>query len=908
MTKKARQMKIAIVNSIFLTGWALLTLAGCTRLEDDLQGGNDEIMFGASTSWQNEEETRTEYSGKFGTVDGTKYERIDWVKNTDLIRILCEQAYNGGVSEHVSDYKITDSVSPEEEKSVASITSVTENSLRWGSSTHKFFALYPAPGTKWYYDNGKVVGSEASIAINPDNHDQAFITGSVPASQEVKWNASQNEYEPNMNYAYMYAATSVNARRSVTLSFKPLVTTLRFTFNASDADAAGLTLTGFKLISNNNYLAGTFKATVSPSSCSIARTSGTIKYVSVDIPTTQRQQLSTTSSITVTLFTLAHDQDIRELSIELSFLDSSNNTVTRKLNLKNGASNIIVKSCRKAYFTNLSIPSGHTTMTVTYPKWTLSGASSTIYGPVSDYTKSDSFGIYAFNSSGTCVLENYALSPTSVNTSAHTATLTVPSGQFWSKNWTYYIYYPRQTNPGTVPSTVTNSSTNADTFFSSVISDWTVGTTQNNAANYKRYDLQVAKLSGTSFAMAHKMGLAKMNIVNKTAPKTITKTTKKSGTTVTTTTSNSTDNVTLTTSTTLTNATSNRLYKVDSDYWTIVKPSTSVSLSSASGNNEWSLTFSGIAAGKYKAAEAKTSRECQNYVLNYDFTETVETFVIPLTGTYEFFVWGAQGYSFTYNNTNYIGGYGGYSHGKMTLTKGNATTGTIYIYVGQQGVGGNNSSGNYAFPNAGGNTGNSASYTGTGGGASLITNKSVSITARTSLKDYLPVANILIMAGGGGAATWGQDNPIWAGNGGAGGGYQGYSGVRNTRFASGGGGSQSAGGAGGYNGLTGEFLAGGGQSGTLGTGGGGGYYGGGSAWGAPGGGGSGYVGHSSLSDNYMYSYYNGSTYTSDSEHISTTAGQVTSSTTTVRDGTPPSQAYGARKGNGYIIIKSNIAL
>ena len=359
---KSAIVKTGIVNSIILTGWAFLALAGCTRMDDELSGEKDRIQFGASTSWQNEKETRTEYSGEFNTLSDGRYERIDWVSGTDRIRIFSPQAYGGGANTAgtASDYTITAPVSPttpvpsgsETEKSTAYITSVTENSLRWGSSnTHYFYGLYPAPGTKWKYDNSVEVGTN-DVSITGGSNNEAVITGTVPATQVVKWNASQKEYEPNMNYAYMYAATSVSTRSSVTLSFKPLVTTLRFTILAKDANAEGLTLSGFKLISSTKNLSGPFTATVSPSTCSVAAGTGTFtKEVAVDIADDDRQHLSQGSAITVTLFTLAVET-ITDLSIELNFTSGAKRTLA----LKDGSSNITVDPRCKTYINSLSVP------------------------------------------------------------------------------------------------------------------------------------------------------------------------------------------------------------------------------------------------------------------------------------------------------------------------------------------------------------------------------------------------------------------------------------------------------------------------------------------------------------------------------------------------------------------------
>lgn len=350
-------MKKGIVTSVILAGLALLAMAACTREPFDELGGNGEIAFDASSTWLNDEGTRTEYSGLSYTIsgDGT-YERINWVQNTDLIRVYCKQAYIDGSSNKYSDYKIASEPSEEAQKSVAQVAPAsTDNTLRWGNGTHTFYALYPAPGTKWKYDNDKQVSpDDAKISASGDN---AIIEGSIPAEQVVKLNGT--EYEPNMNYAYMYAIKQVSAKRGVTLSFKPLVTAIQFTVKAGDSGIAGKTLSGFKLKSNTVNLNGNFKATLTPSGgCTIEDNGGSAsdrKEVHVSIATDDRRQLSTSSAFKITLLTLAVN-DLTQLSVELSFTDNSKRTL--ELKKKSGSSWewITVAKCCKAYINNLTVP------------------------------------------------------------------------------------------------------------------------------------------------------------------------------------------------------------------------------------------------------------------------------------------------------------------------------------------------------------------------------------------------------------------------------------------------------------------------------------------------------------------------------------------------------------------------
>lgn len=231
-------------------------------------------------------------------------------------------------------------------------------------------------------------------------------------------------------------------------------------------------------------------------------------------------------------------------------------------------------------------------------------------------------------------------------------------------------------------------------------------------------------------------------------------------------------------------------------------------------------------------------------VMNFDYTGSVQTATLT-PGTYKLECWGGQGGSYN----SYIGGYGGYSKGTITLTK--ATT--VYISVGGAG-----SSSSTAAGFNGGGTGISSGRG--GGGATDVRIGQNSLYSR------------VIVAGGGGGAgvTSANANPCGCGGGEYGGdGY--YNNTTGSYTAgqnrSGGSASQTAGGITWSTGTQATFGQGGNASGYSCGGGGGGWYGGGGAYdndsdsdGRWGGGGSGYVYTSATAKNYPNGCLLNSTY------------------------------------------------
>ena len=288
--------------------------------------------------------------------------------------------------------------------------------------------------------------------------------------------------------------------------------------------------------------------------------------------------------------------------------------------------------------------------------------------------------------------------------------------------------------------------------------------------------------------------------------------------------------------------------------------------------------------------------------VNQQYTTAGEqTYTVPATGTYKLEVWGAQGGSTTYSSKTYRGGYGGYSVGSISLTKGQK----LYINVGGAGKGGASSSTFAGGYNGGGaitQTNGSDHYHASGGGATHIATVSGLLSTLSS-----KTSNILIVAGGGGGGyvhTYSTDYTSIGGEGG------GIKGTDSTTAAANGkqglGGTQTAGGK--YKGssettstIFGSFGKGGTPSASWGSAGGGGYYGGGASYGETssngntgGGGGSGYIGNSSLTNKAMYCY-----------NCTTSTATATKTNTTTNVSSTPTANY-AKSGAGAAKITATI--
>ena len=223
----------------------------------------------------------------YGKDSGTK-QALDWV-NDDEITIASPQAKvidGANADSHASDYVVKDVITGV--PSTASVSNKSGNGLTWtdGVDSFDFYAVYPK--------------MRDGLTLDPAT---GLVTASIPAQQNltdktsmkyVKVESQENDegktvnvittvesadgadytytvYAPDMNYAYMTAATKgvspSEETNAVSLTFNPAFTA--FEFNVSSQDEGEIELIDFELCSpndgnivkRNDKLAGEFTMT-----------------------------------------------------------------------------------------------------------------------------------------------------------------------------------------------------------------------------------------------------------------------------------------------------------------------------------------------------------------------------------------------------------------------------------------------------------------------------------------------------------------------------------------------------------------------------------------------------------------------------------------------------------------------
>ena len=318
---------------------------------------------------------------------------------------------------------------------------------------------------------------------------------------------------------------------------------------------------------------------------------------------------------------------------------------------------------------------------------------------------------------------------------------------------------------------------------------------------------------------------------------------------------------------------------------------------------------------KNHTLKAKWIRTVNDF--NYNGTTgkdgSIQTYIVPASGTYKLETWGAQGGYSKDNTDDTRGGYGGYSTGTLDLTEGQI----LYIAVGGQGspctthtTTGAQTCGDDGGYNGGGITRqyvSATTYYGSGGGATHIATSNGLLNQLSSNSSSV----IMVSGGGGGASRYEPSSIAYNVRGGDAGGKVGsqgtYTRIDRDKYCTGG--NQTSAGTGSDTSGQG-FGHGGNVASYVGPGGGSGWYGGGTSelYSC---GGSGYL-KSTLSNKSMYCYNCEEDGDPDTHTIST-YGETTYSNE--RDTTNCPNGYSsnpvskcAKAGNGYAritLISSN---
>ena len=318
---------------------ALAILASCNI--EELQYADKvgkQVRFTANTYYENGPSTRTSYSGEFfGTTP--KYERIDWV-DTDLLHIWAQAGNDTAegdceVTSHATD-------SDNGQISTAQVEGYGTPIVWLSTEAHTFYALYPSPATDEV--------DETKVTLNAN-----VITATIPATQVVTAAPGSKTFKPDMNFAYMWAATTASPGSDVPLGFKPLMTAFEFTVGTPEAD--GIQISSFVLSTDDESpsLAGDFTATVSDdlASCPVTSVANGSPSITVDLG-----DVTATNASPVSFTVFALPQELKNLTMQFNLT----NGLVKKLALKQRASEtdpyefVTFAAGKKYRITNIAVP------------------------------------------------------------------------------------------------------------------------------------------------------------------------------------------------------------------------------------------------------------------------------------------------------------------------------------------------------------------------------------------------------------------------------------------------------------------------------------------------------------------------------------------------------------------------
>ena len=313
--------------------------ASCTPAELDWQmltGRN--ITFNAIAT-PGAAETKTVYSGQMYSVGTTaRYERVNWAVG-DTIRIVSPNCPEG-----FADYAVAEVSGDTNQNSSAQINPATGNGhgLTWGEGAHDFYAVYPAPGTK---------GTAAGLSFSGGTS-ATFPIPAVQAFPDVETSTVLTRMLPDMNYAYMYAATRVSGpSASVNMEFKPLFTAFEITVGSDGENE--LDLYSFYMTAAQD-LSGTYSVSMNAEdgSWTLGTVTGGTSRIDVSLGGTEHPtKVSKDKALTFTVFAIPQ----ATLSGIVLHFETGKGARTLELKYSNGDW-IEVSAGQKAFIEGLKIP------------------------------------------------------------------------------------------------------------------------------------------------------------------------------------------------------------------------------------------------------------------------------------------------------------------------------------------------------------------------------------------------------------------------------------------------------------------------------------------------------------------------------------------------------------------------
>lgn len=268
--------------------------SSCQR-QEEFEAPSDEVVFSAATSYVNDTETRTIYSGQEFNATTQPVERIDWVPG-DNIRIL-------NVSTGQAANYTVGAPTDQSEKSVASVTA-DATKLTWGTgATNTFWAVYPS---------GAMDVSTNAIGSTIQATQSQTTTHTGKNGATVK--------NPTMNdFAFMVAKVTANNGENVTLPFAPAFTAFEFYLGIKDLNA---TVSSFEMTSTSTALTGRWSWNGTSFTCPDSYSAGTNDKITVNFPS--GTTISPSAPLRFTVFALPQNLE----DVTLKFVLSSGVQVT----------------------------------------------------------------------------------------------------------------------------------------------------------------------------------------------------------------------------------------------------------------------------------------------------------------------------------------------------------------------------------------------------------------------------------------------------------------------------------------------------------------------------------------------------------------------------------------------------